>query len=364
VTVRPPVLLAVDGLEIGGTERQIVTLVKGLRHNDRHRVVLSVLDRGGALESDAREHAAEVLPIRRRARFDVTFAGSLLWQARRAGIQLIYAVGGLSGLAALPVARHLGVPIVNGSIRSAPAPLSRRDRLTRWCARRSDWIVANSRAGLIAHDLDGHPRAQVIANGIDLTRFTPVAPAGGEAGTICMVANFNRRKDHATLLRALPVVRRAVPAARLILVGGDFGTLDDHRRLAQQLGVAAAVRFVTDTDRPAALIAASQVCVLTSQSESFSNAILEYMALARPVVASDTCGDSAALMRDGSCGLLVPHGDTEALAARLIDLLRDPVRARAMGEAARRRVQAFSVARMVAEYDALFDRLLAPAGRG
>lgn len=363
MTGRPPVLLAVDGLEIGGTERQIVALVKGLRHNDRHRVVLSVLDRGGALEAEAREHAAAVLPIRRRMRFDVTLAGSLLWQARRAGIRLIYAVGGLSGLAGLPVARRLGVPIVNGSIRSAPASLSRRDRVNRWSAMRSDWIVANSRAGLVAHGLDGDPRAQVIANGIDLAHFTPVA-AEGDGATICMVANFNPRKDHTTLLRALPLVRRGVPEARLILVGGDFGTLAQHRRLANELGVADVVRFVTDTDRPAALIAASQVCVLTSSSESFSNAILEYMAMAKPVLASDTCGDSAALVRDGGCGFLVPRGDAESLAARLIDLLRDPLRARAMGEAARRRVQDYSVARMAAEYDALFDRLLVAAGRG
>ena len=359
-----PVLLAVDGLEIGGTERQMIALLKGLRHSGRHRVVLSVLDHGGALEAEAREHVAAVLPIRRRARFDLTPALSLLRQARRAHVGLILAVGRLSALAGLPVAHHLGVPIVNGSIRAAPLPLSRRDQLSRWCAVRSDWIVANSRAALVAHGLDGHPRAQVIANGIDLTRFADRAAETSDTATICMVANFNPRKDHATPLRALPLVRRAVPEARLILVGVDAGTLDDHRRLAQQLGVTEAVRFVTDAGRPDGHIAASQVCVLTSPSESFSNAILEYMALARPVVATDTCGDSAALIRDAGCGVLVARGDADALAARLIDLLRDPPRARAMGEAGRRRVQDFGVARMAAEYDALFDRLLAAGGRG
>ncbi len=358
---RDPILLAVDGLRIGGTERQLVELLKGMRHGGRHRIVLSVLDHGGELEAEAVANAAAVLPLRRRARFDCTPALFLLWQARRARVRLIHAVGRMSGLAGLAVARALGVPLVNGSIRAAPAPLAPRDRLSRWCAVRSDWIVANSRAGLIAHGLGDHPRAQVIANGIDLARFDRVVAADGDEPTICMVANFNVRKDHVTVIRALALVRAAIPAARLVLVGGDFGTLAASRHLAHSLGVGDAVRFVTDTAHPESFIAASRVCVLTSPSESLSNAIMEYMALAKPVIASDTCGDSAALLHDGDSGFLVPPQAPDAVAERIIGLLRDPPRARAMGAAARRRVQEFSITRMVAAYEALFDRLLTSA---
>jgi len=356
---RDPILLAVDSLQIGGTERQIVELIRGLRQSGRHRILLALLDRGGRFDAEAIEHAAAILPVRRRARFDCTPALSLRWQARRAGVRLIHAVGRMSALAGLAVARGIGVPIINGSIRSAPVPLDRRDRISRWCAMRSDWIVANSRAGLIAHGLGDHPRAQVIANGIDLSRFAGVIPAEHDASSICMVANFSKRKDHATLIRALPLIRRAIPDARLILIGGDFGTLADSRQLAHRLGLDAIVRFVTDSARPESLIAASRVCVLASHSESFANAVLEYMALAKPVVATDTCGDTAGLI--GDAGFLVPHGSVDSLAARISELLGDPQRARTMGEAGRRRVQAFTVTRMVAEYEALFDRLLAAA---
>ncbi|MEO8603113.1 MAG: glycosyltransferase family 4 protein [bacterium] len=358
-----PILLAVDGLQVGGTERQIVELIKGLKQSGRQRIVLAVLDRGGELEAEAAAHAARVLSLRRRARFDGTPAALLLWQARQAGIRLIHAVGRMSALAGLPVARCLGVPIINGSIRAAPGPLQWRDRLSRWCAVRSDWIVANSRAGLIAHGLGDHPRAQVIANGIDLARFAGVVAADADGPTICMVANFSPRKHHAAVIRALPLIQRLIPDVRLTLVGGDFGTLAGSRQLAQRVGVAAAVRFVTDTARPEPFIAASQVCVLASVSESFSNAILEYMALGKPVVATDTCGDSAALIGDGACGFLVPRDSPEALAARLLELLRDPLRAQAMGEVGRQRVQAFSMARMVAEYEALFEQLLTAGPR-
>ena len=352
-----PILLAVDGFEIGGTQRQTIEILRGLRQSGRYRVVLSVLDRGGPLEPLALAEAAALLPLRRRARFDVTPALAMLRQARRERIRLILAIGRLSALAGLWVARRLGMPIVNGGIRHQ-APLSWRDQLTHWCAVRSDWIVANSRAGLIAHGLGDHPRAEVIANGIDLARFTPGRGCADGAATICMVATFSSRKDHRTLIRALPLVRRAVPDARLVLVGTDAGTLAGSRRLVDELGLGDAVRFVTDTHRPEPLIAASRVCVLSSVSESFSNAILEYLALARPVVATDTCGDSAALVRDAGCGHLVPYGAAEPLAARLIELLRDPAGAEAMGAAGRRAVEAFTVERMASAYDALFDRLL------
>jgi glycosyltransferase involved in cell wall biosynthesis len=143
------------------------------------------------------------------------------------------------------------------------------------------------------------------------------------------------------------------------LVGKDLGTLAESRQLANDLGLRDAVQFITGTVQPERVIAASQVCVLASPSESLSNAVLEYMALGKPVVATTTCGDTAALIRDSDAGVLVPPGSPQDLAARVIELLRDPERARRMGQAGRRQVQGLTVHRMVAQYEALYDRLLA-----
>ncbi len=357
---REAILLAVDGLPIGGMERQIVALLGGLQQSGRFAVTLAVLDRGGELEPEAVKSAAGVVPIGRRARFDCTPALSMAWQARRARIRLIHTFGWMSGLAGLFAARALRVPIINGTIRQTPPVLELRDRIGRWCARRSDWIVANSCAGLQAYGLAEHPRAQVIVNGIDLARFEGVVPQGGDEPTVCMVGNFSTHKDQATVIRALPEIRHAVPRVRLVLVGNDHGTLADTRRLAHDLGVGAAVQFMTHTVHPEPLIASSQVCVLVSPSESFCNAILEYMASGKPVVATATCGDTAALIRDGGTGFLIPPKSPQCLAARVIGLLRDPEQAHRMGQAGRRQVQLLTVPRMVKEYEALYERLLAP----
>lgn len=354
-----PILLAADSLPIGGTERQIVELLRGLRRSGRFPIALAILDNGGALERAAREQTSVILPVHRRARFDCTPALSLAWHARRMRVRLIHAFGWMSGVAGLIAARCLRVPIVHGAIRSTPPRLGWRDHVARWCAVHSDWIVANSRAGLKAYGLSSHPRTQVIPNGIDFARFEGVGPQYEDDPTICMVANFSALKDHASVIRALPCIRRAFPRAHLVLVGHDRGTLADNRRLAHRLGLDGAVRFITDTLCPEPLVARSDVCVLASPSESFCNAILEYMALAKPVVATDTCGDTAALVRESACGFLVPRNSPEPLAARVIELLRDPERARRMGEAGRRGVQAFTLPRMVAEHERLYAQLLA-----
>ena len=353
------ILLVIDCMAVGGTQRQIVELLKGLQHNGRFAARLAVIDPGGELEAVAAQAAAGLVPLGRKARFDCTPALRLIWRARRAQTRLIHVFGWMSGLAGLLAARCLRIPIIDGTIRHVPLALGRRDRIARWCALHSDWIVANSRAGLEAYGLSGHPRAQVIANGIDLMRFDHVVPAAGDAPTVCMVANFRALKDHASVIAALPYIRAAVPGTQLVLVGKDLGTLAAHRRLADELRVSEAVRFVTDTVCPEPFIAGSQVCVLASPSESFSNAVLEYMALGKPVVATATCGENAHLISEGESGFLVPTKSPEAVAARVIELLRDPQRARRMGEAGQRQIRVLAAPRMVAEYEALYERLLA-----
>jgi glycosyltransferase involved in cell wall biosynthesis len=356
------VLIVVDDMACGGRERQIVELLKGLARSRRFRTALAMLHPGGELEPEAVRLAGSFLPVRRRARFDITPLISLLRQARKHHIALVHAAGWMSGLAGLVIARSSRIPIVNASIRAAPPRLLMRYRINRWCAARSDAIVANSWAGLEAYGLSRHPRAMVIPNGIDLSRFEGVVPRSGDGPIICMVANFSQKKDHATAIRAMPRIREAFPSARLVLVGRDRGTLTESSRLAAELGLRSSTTFVTDTSRPEHYIASSDVCVLASNTsthgEGVSNAILEYMALEKPVIVTDG-GGSPELVQHGATGLLVTGNSPKALAGQVVQLLRAPEKSRQIGEAGRRRVtEAYSLAGMVTAYEALYDRLL------
>ena len=131
------------------------------------------------------------------------------------------------------------------------------------------------------------------------------------------------------------------------------------REMAAHLGIADETFFIGRASRVAELLAASDVCVLSSRAEGFSNSILEYMAAARPVVVTDVGGAREAII-DGESGYIVPPGDDEAMAGRIIALLEDGERARAMGERGRQIVeQRFSCAAQLAATEALYERLLA-----
>jgi glycosyltransferase involved in cell wall biosynthesis len=106
------------------------------------------------------------------------------------------------------------------------------------------------------------------------------------------------------------------------------------------------------------LLRASDVCVLSSKAEGFSNAILEYMAAARAVVVTDVGGAREAVV-DGETGYVVPAGDDATMADRIVALLDDAERARGMGERGRRVVvEKFSCEAQLRRTVELYERLL------
>src|SRR6185369_795596 len=105
--------------------------------------------------------------------------------------------------------------------------------------------------------------------------------------------------------------------------------------LAQSLGIGERTFFIGRCQDVGAVLSISDVCVLSSRSEGFSNAILEYMAAGRPVVSTDVGGAREAVVH-GETGYLVPAGDHNRLAEHVASLLLNPEQARAMGEAGSR----------------------------
>ena len=145
-----------------------------------------------------------------------------------------------------------------------------------------------------------------------------------------IVANLrNPVKNHEVFLRAAARVRAQVPDAAFV-IAGEGELMPGLRELANQLGIAEDVHFIGRCDDVAALLFASHVGVLSSKAEGFANAILEYMAVGLPVVATDVGGVHEAII-EGETGFIVPAGDDAQMAARIIEVLSDDNRAREMG---------------------------------
>jgi glycosyltransferase involved in cell wall biosynthesis len=168
-------------------------------------------------------------------------------------------------------------------------------------------------------------------------------------------------KDHAMFLRVAKRISEAIPAAAFLLAG-EGELMPSIRTQTEELGLGGNTFFVGRCDKLAELLAASDVCVLTSRSEGFSNSILEYMAAGRPVVVTDVGGAREAVI-EGETGYLVQSGDDKTMAERIISLLREPEKARAMGRQGKQLVEErFSCAAQLAQTEQLYDKLLqAPA---
>ncbi len=232
-------------------------------------------------------------------------------------------------------------------------------------------VVANATA--VKDQLIGEgvskDKIAVIYNGIDLTRFNQNGARDDALARlnlesirgrplITMVANFEYRvKDHPMLLRTAQRVTREVPEA-IFVIAGEGELRAETEQLAAELGVKDWCMFTGRCASVPDLLVASDICVLSSQAEGFSNSILEYMAAGRAVVATNVGGASEAIV-EGETGHLVNSGDDVAMAARIIDLLRNPERREAMGRSGRRVVEErFSCESRLLNTSALYQRML------
>ncbi|MEA3438537.1 MAG: glycosyltransferase, partial [Thermodesulfobacteriota bacterium] len=207
---RAKILIVVDALPAGGTETQIVELFRGFKEKKGFILGLCVLKSGGHREMEARRYAHFCLPVRQHFEADVWTCFSLLKWARRHKIDLFHSFGARSDWIALFVAKLVGKPVINGSIRSARPKLNRIDLASRLSMPWADWVVSNSYAGLAAFGRSEFKKASVIHNGIDPGRFDQWRDVQGEPGRLCMVANFSRKKDQACLILALPLILRKI----------------------------------------------------------------------------------------------------------------------------------------------------------
>ncbi|TDI32600.1 MAG: glycosyltransferase family 1 protein [Acidobacteria bacterium] len=207
------------------------------------------------------------------------------------------------------------------------------------------------------------PCIRVIHNGIDTSRFTPLARgetgSGGAAGpVIVQVGNLYPHKGHTTSLRALGRIRRTCPEARLLLAG-EGPARQDLERLRDELGLGPAVEFLGWRDDVRGLLQGADVYWMPSLREGFGLACVEAMACGLPPVVS-SAGGLPEVVEDGVSGMVVPPLADDRLAEATLKLWNGRDLAARMGHAARLRAeQKFSHTVMVDAYMAAFRDLVA-----
>lgn len=361
--------LVLPSLVRAGMEVVMVELALRLKARG-HDVGVTCIEQRGALEPLLREVDVRVSLVELPGLAPCVFTREMEVHLAAIRPDVVHSHSGVWLKAAL-AAKRAGVAGTVHTVHGLHDVERSRDRLMMFAgALATDAVVA------VSHPLASYltDRARIrtnkvsrVLNGVDHARFAPEGPVADlrdrlglppDAVLVGMVARFSEVKDHATLLRAFDIVRRAHPDAHLVLVGdGELrGAVEAE---IDRVEMGANVHLVGSLGDTAPVYRALDIFVLSSRNEGTSMSILEALACGLPVVATEV-GGTPDLMRDGVHGVLVPSQDSSRLASALGRLIGNEAERHAMGQAARQHAAAnHTLDRMVVEYESIYTRITA-----
>ena len=242
--------------------------------------------------------------------------------------------------------------------------------LERWLARGTDRIIVLSeqqKQEILSLGIGRPEQFRIVPLGLDLSRFARELPPRGairrELGVdestplIGIVARLVPIKAIHLLLEAAPAILKQYPQALFLLIG-DGESRDELDQLAHRLKIEKSVRFLGFRADLPQLYADLDCAVLCSLNEGLPVAIIEALASARPVVATDV-GSVANLVQLGRTGVLVPPGEPQPLAEGILQVLDNPEQAAQWGRNGREHVYpALDIQRLVNDIEALYLNLL------
>lgn len=360
------VLLLTDEATIGGGQRHILALARGL--SPRNYTVAVACPAQGYLTDELHrfslEHIALSLPERPNP-----VALYRTWRVMKEyAPDVLHTHGGTAGfygrLAAslMPSVRvvhtYHGIHYLHQrrSLRTALYT-----SIDRYLLRRTHAIICVARADLDDGRKAGvvEPRiASVITNGIDPKEFRTRRRARKNGSVIGTIGRLHVQKGQAVLLEAMRMILKEHPEASLRIVG-DGDLMAPLKKKAAELGVATKVSFAGARTDTAEQLAGMDVFVLPSLWEGFPIVLLEAMAAEKPIVAS-RIGGVTEIVEDGVDALLVEREDAPALASAVLRILQVDSLRKALGRRAGEKVRTrFTAERMVRETEEVYRRIVA-----
>ncbi len=365
---RPRIAWVIPTMRVGGSEIQLLHLMKGLAHDFEMTLICTRSE--GALIGDARRVGVYVRVLDAPSGWDFRVQGRLqhIFQAHLPHIMHTY----LSGfdLFANRAARNVGIPIIVSSRRELAVWQKRRHVfLQRRANRYADHIVANSQAVAdyaAKRERNDPANYSVIRNGVDADQYVSTVPRSQivarfklppKTYIVGMVANFSPVKDHRLFVDMAERILKQRKDVHFLLIGTGK-LVDQMRNLIYRKRMEEHFTRIGTVGEVADLLSVVDVAVLTSKIEGFPNAVMEAMSSRTPCVAAPVGGIPELIVNDKT-GVLISERTAANFADAVCALLDDPARRERIGQAAGVWVREnLPLDAMVDQYRHLYHRLV------
>lgn len=364
------VLRVVIGLNQGGVQQGVLNLFRGL-DSRRFRPIACAIENDGAVGREIAAAGFDVVVLGRRNKgLGIRIVGDLARLIREREVAIVHGSSYHPSLFARVAGLLARAPILVSHEHTVfPRRRPKRCLYSHVLGRVTDAHIAVSRAvrdQVVSWYRLDPARVRVIHNGVDADRFRPAlsrADAKRRLGlapenlTLVTTSRLDPENGHRFLFEAIAPLWRA-RGIRLVVVGTGRGEAD-VRAAAEAHGLTPAITFTGLRRDIPDILAAADVYVAPMLQTGFSNAVIEAMAMACPVVATDTAGNLETVTHDTDA-VVVCQGKAEALRQAVIRLADDPALRDRLGAAARETVLArFTTGRYVAGVQGLYEELLA-----
>ncbi len=364
-------LIVTSRLDVGGAERHLYNVLPRLAQKG-FDIDVFVLHKYGVLNDDFKCQGINII--------EPTFKFPQYIDTLYSVVQLVYTlltkkpnvinsflpepyiVSGIASFFFVNIKKIMSRRSLNDYQKNRPLLI----KFEKFLHKRMDHILANSGAiieQLIEEGCD-QDKITLVYNGVntklkvpdkDVIAIKSRLKISQDEIVIIVIANLIPYKGHKVLFEALNSVNQnSTNKWRLLCVGRDDGIQSELETMAESYGIENKIEFLGSVKRPEEYMAISDVGVLTSFQEGFSNSILECMSFSLPMVVTDVGGNKEAV-RNNNNGFVVPSGDFNSLAERLLDLLDNPDLRKSMGASSRQIVEEeFDIEICVDKYNKLY----------
>jgi glycosyltransferase involved in cell wall biosynthesis len=355
------ILFFIESLGAGGKERRLAELLKRLKnyHDITYEVVLTrrLVHYQEILDLGIKIHYLE----RKYVKKDPFIFFRFYKLCKDFRPDIIHVWGNMVALYAIPAKLLLRIKLLNNQIGDATIKSKNRLFFAHLAFRFSDAVIANSKAGLESYLLSGK-KGMVIYGGFDFKRLENLVDVKvirnkfniRTKRIVGMVASLKPIKDYQTYINAANIILKTNKDVTFLCIG--YGNDSLYREMVWPENIDH-VKFLGLQDNVESIMNCCDIGVLATYTEGISNAIMEFMALGKPVVATDGGGTKEILL-DNVTGFLVPPKNPEILSEKIGYLLKNEDISLKMGEAGRDRIKnEFSPQKMVGNFLHIFQYL-------